>query len=153
MRSAPSVTYPVGRCAFQGWLLIAIGVLAVLAWVLWWWLSAVPLTWLTAMGAAGWLLWSVLAWLSWRATPAGQLQWDALAVGSLENGRKGVWRWLGSDGSVHVLDKLVWALDAQGLILLRLRSGAGPGRWVWLEGRRDPLNWDALRRALMAHGR
>lgn len=153
MRSAPSVSYPVGRCAFQGWLLITIGAVAALAWALWWWLSSAPSAWLMALGAAGWLLWSALAWLSWRGAPTGQLQWDPMANALSETGPKGVWRWRGADGSEQVLDKLAWALDAQGVILLHLRFGARSGRWVWLEGRQAPLNWDALRRALVAHAR
>lgn len=154
MRNAPSVIYPVGRCAFYARLLQGIGVLGGLV------LAAGALTVARPaahiadllVGVSLWLLWLGFAAWSWRRTPVGQLHWDALAGGAGPEGRAGAWRWHSDacqDGAL--LQRVEPMLDLQSRMLLRLRNPDAPTSWVWVEQRRDPARWDDLRRALQAH--
>jgi hypothetical protein len=65
-------------------------------------------------------------------------------------GRNGAWRWLPAEVAQD-LDAVLWMLDAQAVVLLRLQRAQGRALWVWLEGASEPARWDALRRALKAH--
>lgn len=133
MHGAPSVSYPVGRSAFVGVLLLAIwslGLLVCLAFA-WHGASAARLAALMAACAASgaWVGW----W--WWRQPAGLLAWDTAA-----------WSW--SEGDPHVrTGGLEVVLDLQSLLLLRWRS-TGQARWLWAERARLPARWDALRRAV-----
>ncbi len=155
MRNAPSVTYPVGRCAVHGAVLACLSALGLLA------LALLKVFWMTVslerlgIGGLVWLLWVALALRTWWRTPEGQLQWDARAadVATALVGRAGGWRWLGSDVSATDLDRVEWVLDAQATLLLRVYPRTESARWVWLEARRDPGRWDDLRRALTNHAR
>ena len=77
MHSAPSVEYPAGRSAFQGWL-ESLLLLAWLALQLAWWFSlrgaALPGAWWFS-GLLGLLLWAVTRWRS-RQPVAGRLCWE-----------------------------------------------------------------------------
>jgi hypothetical protein len=146
MRNAPSVMYPVGRCAFHVKLLLVLA--AVVAASLWGWRgSGVDMRlWLTTLvGALLWLVWALRTW--WRS-PTGHLHWDALAPG-LQSTEAGAWFWLDSAGlaSQPVLG-VEQALDLQRVVLLRLRSTASVPRWVWVQQPSDPARWLDLRRAL-----
>lgn len=149
MRNAPSVMYPVGRSAVYGQVLAVCGALAALALVLLGWLHAqLP----SALFAAGWLLWmvwSAVAFWSWRRQPVGQLQWDARATGQ-HTERQGVWRLMLQGAPPRELQRLRWALDAQTVLLLRLQAPGQRAVWVWLQAGDDPSCWDDLRRALKA---
>ena len=150
MRNAPSVTYPVGRCAFFGWMLVLIGVLAALALALWWWLfPARPTSW-TLGGAIAWLSWSALAWWYWRHQPIGQLQWDAEAT-RFPSEQRGIWRWSLNQAPPRELQEVAWVLDAQTVALLRLHAEGQRPQWLWLQARDDPVRWVELRRALAAY--
>lgn len=152
MRNAPSVSYPVGRCAFQAYVLLLTGLAGALAWALWQWLSWEPPGWLGGLGAGLWLLWAALAWRSWWRAPTGQLRWDANASADLMRAGSGRWSWEKSgSASVQWLAAVQPVLDAQGVVLLRLSAVAGPSRWIWIDRARDPARWDDLRRALRAH--
>ena len=152
MRNAPSVSYPVGRCAFQAYVLALTVLAGALAWVLWQWLSWAPPGWLGGLGAGLWLLWAFLAWRSWKLAPIGQLRWDANASADPVHAGSGRWSWLNSDAaSVQWLAAVQPMLDAQGVMLLRLTALAGPSRWIWVGRAHDPARWDDLRRALRAH--
>lgn len=152
MRNAPSVSYPVGRCAFQAYVLLLTGLAGALAGGFWWWTSWEPPGWLGVLGAGLWGLWSSLAWRSWWRAPTGQLQWDALASTVPEPGGGGGWHWVISEAvPVQPLQAVQPVLDVQGVILLRLITLTGPERWIWMERARDPARWDDLRRALRAH--
>lgn len=147
MRNAPSVMYPVGRCAFHGQLLLVLAV--VVAASLWGWRGSGVDTrlWLTALTAAlFWLAWALRAW--WHA-PTGQLHWDALASG-LQRTEAGVWFWLDSAGlAPQPVLGVEQALDLQQVVLLRLRSAGLAPRWVWVQQHSDPARWLDLRRALL----
>lgn len=152
MRNAPSVSYPVGRCAFHGCLLLLTGLAAAVAGVLWWLLSWAPPGWLGGLGVGVWAIWAALALRSWRRVPTGCLQWDAHASADTVRTGNGCWRWSGSEGEpVLTLDTVQTVLDAQGVMLLRLTTPAGPCQWVWVDRARDLARWDDLRRALKGH--
>ena len=146
MRNAPSVMYPVGRCAFHGqWLLV---LAAAVAASLWGWHSSgvdarLWLGWV--VGAVLWLAWALYAW--WRA-PLGQLHWDAQAPG-LQSTEAGAWFWLDNTGlAPQPVLGVAQVLDWQRVVLLQLRSTASVPRWVWVQQPSDPARWLALRRAL-----
>ncbi len=152
MRNAPSVSYLVGRCAFQGWVLLGLAGLGALALGLLWWLyPALPLAW----GAAGagllvvWMGWALGSW--WHA-PKGRLRWDAHATDVSSGGRPaGRWSWQANGDSAAELDRVDWVLDVQSVLLLRLHVASARDRWIWLDAGHDPAAWDHLRRALVAH--
>lgn len=160
MHSAPSVEYPAGRSAFQG-RLESLLLLAWLALQLAWWYSlrdaALPGAWWFS-GLLGLLLWGGTRWRS-RQPVVGRLCWEpaqapvgahaAPVPGQPVLPGRWVWR---SEAYRHgtELAGLHWALDLQGLVLLRLSNAAGLGWWVWLERDRAPADWQALRVALVA---
>lgn len=140
MRNAPSVNFPVGRSRFEGMLLLALGLASGAVLLLWARQAVVPATWLAASVAA-WGAGGAWAWLRWRAAPVGALQW-----------REGAWFWVALNSPLSAepapLPCLRVALDLQRVLLLEA-PGAAP-RWFWLACRDDPLNWNALRRAVHA---
>ena len=146
MRNAPSVIYPVGRCAFHAQCLLVLA--AIVAASIWGWRgSGVDLrVWLaTLAGAVLWLIWALRAW--WRA-PLGQLHWDAQAPG-VRSAEAGVWFWVvGGSLAQQPLHRLEPALDLQRLMLLRLHASPSVPRWVWVQQTSDPARWLDLRRAL-----
>jgi hypothetical protein len=151
MRNAPSVTYPVGRCAFYAWLLIAaggVGLMVVTS-------SALLVPWWgAAFGMLLWLSWGVGAAVSWRHSPEGRLQWDASAtpVDDLLK-REGAWLWHSTayqDGVT--LQRVERVQDLQRWMLLRLHNPDGARTWAWVGRASDPKRWDDLRRAVVAHG-
>lgn len=151
MRNAPSVSYPVGRCAFHGWLLVLISGLALLALLLLRWLWSGHNDLVIGSGFALWMLWTAAAaWLWWR-TPVGHLRWDARATGLVVLAPAGGWFWQGDGQPPQSLTGVECLLDVQRFVLLRLRPVEQRSRWIWLEARRDPWRWDDLRRALRAH--
>lgn len=143
MRDAPSVSYPVGRSAFFGLVLLALGILG-LAVLLAWAVTPVaegragPALLVGVTGWAGWLAW---AWASWRASPRGRIEWRAGATGT-----GGAWYWCPDDRRplrLRAPPEPVW--DVYWAVLVRLE-----GRWAWLEAGDDGARWWALRRALLA---
>lgn len=151
MRSAPSVVYPAGRCAFYAGLLLVLGLmgLTLLVWVARW----VPLE-TVAVGAVLWLTWAILAAVSWRRSPMGRLQWDGSATRLADPSQPaGAWSWHSAayrDGVI--LLRVERVQDLQRWMLLRLHNPDGARTWVWVEGARDPDRWNDLRRAVVAHG-
>lgn len=150
MRNAPSVTYPVGRCAFHAQCLLALAALVAMS--LWAWRgSGVDgRLWLaTLAGALLWLVWALRAW--WNM-PAGQLRWDAQATG-VQGLEAGAWLWIdAASAAPQPVAGLASSLDLQGLMLLRLRAAPSVPRWVWVQRARDPARWLDLRRALQRAG-
>ncbi len=145
MRSAPSVSYPVGRSRFGACLLAGL------------WLTglAAGLAWLVPGPVDGWrgALWAGVvaacaAW-GWRwyvGQAHGQLIWDGAA-----------WRWHGGLGAMDALEpdetdqvvSLGVALDLQRVLLVRcVTAGRRRSRWLWLESGADAARWRALRRAV-----
>ncbi|WP_439114414.1 hypothetical protein [Hydrogenophaga sp.] len=157
MRNAPSVVFPVGRCAFYAGLLCMLAGLGLLVLLLWWWpwLGApADAPWLARvagwLGGLLWLGWVGFAWRSWLHAPVGRLQWDALGAPVSGLVGAGVWRWHRdalTDGAP--LQQVERALDLQNRMLLRVRNPDGAHRWLWVERSSDPARWNDLRRALV----
>jgi arginine exporter protein ArgO len=149
MRNAPSVTYPVGRCAFWRLLLLAAGALGLSAVMAGgWWLDRIS----AVVGAALWVVWAAWAALSWRRLPSGRLSWDARHTVA-QGAQQGGWTWHSAayrDGVNLVQVECVQ--DAQRWMLLRLHNPERARIWLCVARSADPSRWDDLRRAVIAHG-
>ncbi len=154
MHNAPSVVFPVGRCAFQAWLLGALGAVSAAVGMLFLiesdlrtfgvrgWLPCVA-------GVVGWLIWATWAFLSWLRSPQGTLRWEPWRVE--EGGASGVWSWTDHAGAEpQVLSGMERVLDFQSRVLLRFCEPGRGQRWVWVERGAFPARWNDLRRALVA---
>ncbi len=138
MHNAPSVSYPVGRCAFQRWLYVFFIVLTstvLLAWAL---NQGVTWIWGVAVGFATLAIFS-----GGRALhQAGMLTWDG-QVWCLHDQGAGYEDAL---GEVHVM------LDVQKALLLRWQPASdtlnGQSRWLWLGSQASDNRWQDLRRAV-----
>ena len=156
MRNAPSVSYPVGRCAFYGWVLLGLGAsgwatfaaLHVLVRLR----GAAPLTVVeTGSGLLLCLSWAGIAAWRWRQSPQGRLHWDAMATSMTREASAGLWRWQPA-GRLRSVDlaRVVKVLDLQSRCLLWILRPEGGVHWLWVERAQDPGRWDDLRRALVA---
>ena len=138
MHNAPSVSYPVGRCAFQRWLYTFFTVAT----------SSVLLTWSLSQGFS-WP-WCVAALASalgvcmgWRASQhAGTLTWDGQ-----------VWCLHGqSRASEDALGQVQVSLDMQRALLLRFQPVSetlhAKSVWLWLGAEVAGTHWQDLRRAV-----
>ncbi len=138
MHSAPSVSYPVGRCAFQrrcwlGLLLCAWVVLGV-------WSYQQPFN-------------VAMAWSGLCAVTAAVLGWASLQhIGTLSwNGQ--VWCLHGrGDAWEDELGMLQVVLDVQEALLLRWQPASDTLHaqpvWLWLGVEQSPACWQDLRRAV-----
>lgn len=156
MRNAPSVLYPVGRCAWYVRGLYLLGFLGLLTVAGAWWTGARQpgLTGLPWTGAGLWVLWGGFALWSWQRTPQGLLKWDASTPAMDAAASPGAWIWYSEayqDG-VKLL-RVDRVLDVQNRVLLHLRYPHEGRSWVWAERARDPARWADFRRALLAHQR
>jgi len=154
MNNAPSVVYPVGRCAFQGGLLVALGGVSGAVGLLF--LAEMDFRtlgvrgWLPGVAASAlWLIWMTWALLSWRRSPQGSLRWEPQR--RVEDGINGAWSWTDRAGSEPLtLTSVERVLDLQGCILLRLSERGERPRWAWIERSSSPARWNDLRRALVS---
>jgi hypothetical protein len=140
MHNAPSVSYPVGRCAFQRWLYAFFMVLT----------SAVLLAWALSQGLTR--VWCVAvvaamlgAFLGWRALgQAGTLTWDG-QVWCLHDLNQG-------QGHEDALGEVHVALDVQKALLLRWQPASdtlnAKRLWLWLGSQGASHDWQDLRRAV-----
>jgi hypothetical protein len=142
MHNAPSVIYPVGRCAFAYWLFAVLALLLITTLTLWAWQQSIGPLWCVGLTlslfALGW------GWQCVRAT-GFSLAWDGQA-----------WCLFERNGSVLRLGNPVCiTFDAQHALLLQwmtLSTGdIVKTRWLWLSGSADPANWQNLRRALYSY--
>jgi hypothetical protein len=138
MHNAPSVSYPVGRCAFQRWLFAAFIAFTSTVLLTWAFNQGLTLVWCCAVVAA------VLGmFLGWRALgQAGTLTWDGQVWCLNDQG-------LGHEdalGEVHV------ALDVQKALLLRWQPTSdklhAKPQWLWLGSQASGNHWQDLRRAV-----
>ena len=143
---APAVRYPHGQSARVGWLLATVsscGLACLLAWLVFGTARAdIPIKAVTGLGL--WLACCLIAWCWWARMPVGQLAWDG-GQWLLESGMSGQAQAVQGSPQVH--------LDLQWGLLLSLKVLQGPGCWLWLERRSDPLQWLALRRAVYSPAR
>lgn len=154
MRSAPSVSYPVGRSSFLGRLLLVLAVAGLAALLLalaygtgmtvGWWLAVTT-----------WACWLVLAWGAWRRQPGGRLAWKASGGRADKGGLAGsAGDWVWSSGAYLegvTLARVERIYDLQACMLLRLHNPDGARIWAWVERSHDESHWSDLRRALVAH--
>jgi hypothetical protein len=139
MHNAPSVSYPVGRCAFQLWLFfVGFAVLTSAVLLAWAFNQDLSATWYAAVAAA-----ALGLLLGWRALgQAGTLTWDG-QVWCLHDQDAGVEDAL---GEVHV------ALDVQKALLLRWQPTSdtltAKPLWLWLGEQASASQWQDLRRAV-----
>lgn len=137
MRSAPAVSYPVGRSSVRTALLWLPWLLGGLACAAWGWRSD-RLAWPQGLALTLWLLAALGCWMEWRRPAAGTLRWD---------GERWYWEPAAGPsegGGLHV------RLDWQRGLLLEFTTLQGRRRWLWPQRQTAPLYWDALRRALYA---
>lgn len=136
--AAPFVIYPVGRSTRAAVVMVLLWA-AALALQLAWFLVAAPSEdgpkwgWLVLAGAT-----AALAW-QWARPPRGQIVWDE------------TWTWRSNaypEGTP--LDWPEVVLDAQQLMLVRLRNADGATWTLWLDAGAQPQSWLGLRRALLA---
>jgi len=142
MHNAPPVVYPLGRSAFQGWMLLGLW-LAGLAVVFLWWQNAVEPGWRQIVALGGVSVAGGAALLGWRQAPAGLLQWDGQD-----------WNWQSEPSrEVAPVRSLQVTLDLQRCLLLRASNPDRAGLWLWTERASAPERWMDLRRALYARHR
>jgi len=141
MHNAPSVSYPVGRCAFQRWLYLAFTLMASAAWCTWALLQGLRVSlWLSACCL---VLAVVLGWREWRL-PLMTLTWDGQ-----------VWCLHGASNQINdQLGAIDVCLDVQKALLLKWQPSSdklgASMRWLWLGHERSPAHWEDLRRAVYA---
>ncbi len=138
MHNAPSVSYPVGRCAFQRWLYVLL-VLFTSAMLCAWALSqGLTLAWwgaACAMGMGTLSGWLALGWF-------GVITWDGQA-----------W-WLQDQVGTHeiALGDVEVILDVQKALLLRWQPASdtlrAKPRWLWLSAENANHHWQDFRRAV-----
>jgi hypothetical protein len=100
------------------------------------------------------LTWGAIAVLSWRHSPVGRLQWNAVAT-SVDDLFKGLGAWWWHSTAYQdgvALLRVERMQDFQHWILLRFHNPDGARTWVWVTRASDPQRWDDSRRALVSHG-
>ncbi len=138
MHNAPSVSYPVGRCAFQRWLYALLVVLTLAVLLVWALNQGLTLVWAAAASAA---LIGVYQGLQ-ALRQAGTLTWDGQV-------------WCLHDHSLEYEDALGdthVALDVQKALLLRWQPTSdtlhAKPLWLWLGSQGSDKHWQDLRRAV-----
>ena len=135
MHRPPAVSWDVGPARWRGRVLTALALCATLDWTGFWVLQG----WSTSSFFLLLLVFAsvLLAGLSNRNTPVGQLRWDGEQ-----------WHWSGVDhDTVRVV---ACVLDLQRMLLLHIRCEQGACHWLWLEAAAQPTRWRAMRRAVVA---
>lgn len=133
MHHAPSVIYPVGRCRFEGAVLILILLTGLATWASW---ALQPHSAQWHGMALSLLIWGAAgghALRQWLRAPSGVLGWNGQA-----------WAWPSVVDERGTAVPLVM-LDLQFVMLVRL-GVSGP--WLWLERWREPHRWSDIRRAV-----
>lgn len=140
MHNAPSVAYPVGRCAFERWLYIAFMIATCGVWF----------AWAIVQPRSVWLFMGLICVLGaalWGERvlqkPAATLHWNAdVWLLHEENSKHGSVQF----GQPHV------CMDLQHTLLLRWqplsKSHGVVNRWLWLNRSTEPTCWQDLRRAV-----
>jgi hypothetical protein len=145
MHKAPSVSYPVGPCAWYGrvlWLALALVVLAGVAAAA---LGQHPNAWSAGLAMALCLgvAFAVASHLS--SVPSGRLAWHFDDADSTP----GEWVWVPDRGrAAWVTVAVAWS--GSSALGLRLVDGRGKTHWVWAQAHQTPQDWLPLRRALIS---
>lgn len=147
MHKAPSVSYPVGPCAWYArWL--CLGLLLVVCagfWSLRY--GQAPSAGQLVSGLGLWLLTMAAVLVHLIRIRPGLLTWHVERDGT----GLGEWLWQPQSGrAVLVSVRVVW--PGFNTVGLRLRDGQGRVHWVWAQAERGPDDWVAFRRALVSSG-
>lgn len=136
MYDAPAVCYPVGRSRLHAALVGCASLTSAVALLFWSLQTDQTQTCQIFAGSVSLLstAWAALDW--WRA-PVGELQFSGQ-----------VWRWVESAQAQPVT--IAVAFDFQRNLLLEIDGLRASSSWIWLEQRRKPQLWIALRRAIYA---
>lgn len=139
MHNAPAVSYSVGRSSFHARLVACVAFVGAVTLFTW---TGQADQWLVRHVGAWlfWLLSTVWATWCWWRTPSGVLQFAGE-----------YWNWVGTDQTLTVT--VVAQLDLQHTLLVLMRDAQSRSSWLWLEQRRKPQRWAALRRAVYAKRR
>lgn len=137
IHNAPPVVYPLGRSAFQGWLLLGLWLAGLQVFVLWIYASRHQDT--TALVLAASILAAGFAsWRGWKNAPVGLLAWDGQQ-----------WRWESTGYKAGIAEQeLTVIADFQRILLLRIQNQAKASLWLWAEQKVFPDRWMDLRRAV-----
>jgi len=138
MHNAPSVSYPVGRCAFQYWLYVIFTVLTSAMLMIWALNQSTSRFWCFAALAA-----AFATCMGWRALKhVGTLTWDGQV-------------WCLHDQTPVSEDELGCvqvSLDMQSTLLLCWQPASETLRtkpvWLWLSAQASSTHWQDLRRAV-----
>jgi hypothetical protein len=140
MYNAPSVAYPVGRCAFERWLYIAFMIATCGVWFAW---AIVQPRSVWLFVGLGCVLGAALWGLRVLQLPLATLYWNG-----------NVWL-LHEENSKHGSDQLGQphvCMDFQHILLLHWQPLSKPHnvvtRWLWLNRSTQPARWQDLRRAV-----
>jgi hypothetical protein len=137
MHNAPSVAYPVGRCAFQRQVyavLCAISAALLMAWAI-----VQPMGWIWWLAAGCWFL-AVLLGGHAFGRRQGTLSWTGQ-----------VWCLHGVSASEDALGEVSVCIDVQEALLLKWTPlSDGAVRWLWVGAENSPHLWQDLRRAVFA---
>ncbi len=139
MHSAPSVSYPVGRCAFHRLTLVVLGV--VTCTVMFVWAIHQPVSWPLCLSGLATLFGIALGWRSLHAQ-TGTLSWNG-----------DVWCWHGrTKGAEDQLIEIFVVLDIQKALVLRWQPTSGRlvlgGGYLWLGQETAMPHWLNLRCAV-----
>jgi len=140
MRGAPAVSYPVGRCRLALGLAAAAWLAGVAACSAWAWQVEAP-AWQFALAAALLAMAAAGGASAALAPPVGILSWSGAS-----------WTWQ-ANGQEPQQGSPARTLDLQRWLLVRWSASNGGSAWFWLERRRSPHDWSALRRAVYSRAR
>lgn len=145
MHKAPSVTYPVGPCAWYGrvlWSALAVVALSgVGGAVVGQAPSTLGLVAATLLGLCA--AWAVARHLS--RVPMGRLMWRV----EDSDHSPGEWVWLPDQGRAALVSVRV-AWSGSSALGLRLVDGLGQTHWVWAQAQHAREEWLPFRRALIS---
>ena len=140
MHSAPSVSYPVGRCAFMRRFSFTLASLTFAVWAAW--LMQQGLSPLVFLAGGLWLLGCAGAWRSLKQQ-VGWLTWDGQ-----------VWCWHNVPLKEDAVGRVVVVLDLQHTLLLQWQSSntlsSAQSVNLWLSAESASDFWQDLRRAVYA---
>lgn len=146
MHSAPSVSFPVGRCVLHERACAAMAVLAGASIALAWpHLSAVQV----GLVAMTWVVWCLFAVRALQRHPRGRLVFHAPTGAPRPAGHAWSWQGSGTGAIEQPIDSPALVIDLQACLLLRLAPAPGVPAWIWVEAGQAPRDWLALRRALL----
>jgi hypothetical protein len=153
MKSAPSVSYPVGRFCLERPVALGAVALFSLVWMVLLWqaltrlwagdasgnMMVAPTVFLGALGAV------FFVWMLRREqrVPDGELAWT-------QNEGEALWEWTHGQACKVVQPRV--RLDLGSAVWMSCLGHDGRTVWIWAHAAKDPSQWRPFRRALHAAG-